>query len=267
MPGALKAFVKETLKKFDISITSYSRLQQLEASSTVGADIGLLMELPSQHSAELLEALRHSKSQLGQDLFTLSICNFKQGGFFVEFGATNGIDLSNTHILEKRYGWNGILAEPARRWHSDLRKNRSCNIETDCVWRESGVSLSFNEVDIGELSTIDSFNTLDLHREARKSGNKFSVRTISLIDLLDKYEAPREIDYLSIDTEGSEFQILSTFEWSRYRFKVITVEHNYTQQRDKIFSLLSENGYVRSLEKLSRFDDWYVLPERVTPKD
>ena len=258
MPGVLKGLVKKTLGRFDIGITSYTRLRQLEANSNVGMDIGLLLELPEHHSVNLLESLRQSKSQLGQDLFTLSVCNFKRGGFFVEFGATNGIDLSNTYLLEKKYGWSGILAEPAKRWHNDLRQNRCCNIETDCVWRDSGATLNFNEVDSGELSTIDSFKPRDVHREARKSGNRFSVRTISLTDLLDKYGSPREIDYLSIDTEGSEYDILSTFDWGKYRFKVITVEHNYTRQREKIFSLLSGNGYVRKMEKLSRFDDWYV---------
>lgn len=258
MPGGLKTLVKATLRKFDIGIISYGRLQRLEANSDVGVDIALLAELPERHSAHLVAALRESKSQLGQDLFALSMNDFKRGGFFVEVGATNGVQLSNTHLLEKKYGWSGILVEPATRWHSDLRKNRTCNIETDCVWRESGATLTFNEVELGELSTIDSYNPSDNHRKARKSGNRFSVHTISLTDLLSKYNAPREIDFLSIDTEGSEYDILSCFDWSKYRFKVITVEHNYTPQREKIFSLLTSNGYVKKLEKLSRFDDWYV---------
>ncbi len=62
------------------------------------------------------------RSQLGQDIFALAANKFKRGGYFVEFGATNGIDLSNTYALEKEYGWKGILSEPATVWHEDLKK-------------------------------------------------------------------------------------------------------------------------------------------------
>jgi FkbM family methyltransferase len=258
MHNALRVLVKETLKRFNIGILSYSRLQRLEASSNVGADIGLLLELPERQSASLLDALRHSKSQLGQDLFVLSALDFKREGFFVEFGATNGVELSNTYLLEREFGWSGILAEPARLWHEDLRTNRRCNIETDCVWRESNSTLVFNETDLGELSTIGSCRPLDPHRQTRESGKKYNVHTISLKDMLNKFNAPREIDYLSIDTEGSEYEILSNFDWDKYQFNAITCEHNFTPQREKIFALLSRNGYVRKLERFSRFDDWYV---------
>lgn len=58
---------------------------------------------------------------------------FKQNGFFVEFGATNGIDLSNTYLLETEFGWNGILAEPDKYWHTSLIANRTAIIDIRCV--------------------------------------------------------------------------------------------------------------------------------------
>lgn len=76
-----------------------------------------------------------SKFQIQQDIFVLVATNFKKGGFFIEFGATNGIDLSNTYLLEKEYEWKGILGEPAKKWHKDIVKNRSSNPNIDfyCV--------------------------------------------------------------------------------------------------------------------------------------
>ena len=80
---------------------------------------------------------KESKAQLKQDVFALIENDFKRDGFFVEFGAANGVHLSNTYLLEKEFGWRGILAEPARMWHADLQRNRTCAIEMDCVWSKS----------------------------------------------------------------------------------------------------------------------------------
>jgi FkbM family methyltransferase len=126
------------------------------------------------------------------------------------------------------------------------------------VWSDTGSLLTFNEVQVGEYSTIASFNSSDYHREDRRRGKSYTVKTISLEDLLEKYQAPKEIDYLSIDTEGSEYAILRDFDFDKYRIKVITCEHNFTPAREKIFSLLKRNGYVRKLPEFSRVDDWYV---------
>ncbi len=202
--------------------------------------------------------LKKSKSQLRQDIFVLSELNYKRNGYFIEFGATNGIDLSNTYLLETEYGWSGILAEPAKIWHADLDKNRKAQIDKRCVWKHTGESLFFNETNYAELSTIDSLSSSDYHAKAREGGKKYSVQTISLVDLLSEYQAPEEIDYLSIDTEGSEFDILENFDFQRYKFKIITCEHNYSPMREKLNSLFQKNGYRKKYEQISQFDDWWV---------
>jgi hypothetical protein len=63
---------------------------------------------------------------------------------------------------------------------------------------------------------------------------------------------------MSIDTEGSEFDILRGFDFHKYDVRVMTVEHNYTPNRVKIFNLLSEKGFKRVFEEFSGVDDWYV---------
>ena len=205
--------------------------------------------------AKLSYFLAQSQSQNKQDLFVLANMNFKENGFFVEFGATNGIDISNSYLLEKEFQWTGILAEPARGYHKALRENRNCIIETDCVWKKSNEKLLF--IENGVLSTLNEFKDSDMH--TRNSQTEYSVNTISLNDLLEKNNSPKVIDYLSIDTEGSEFKILNSFDFSKYEIKIITVEHNYTQSREKIFNLLSSNGYNRVLTDVSAYDDWYLL--------
>lgn len=182
----------------------------------------------------------------------------KQNGYFVEFGATNGVDSSNSFLLEKHYGWSGILAEPGRVWHAQLRANRKNAIDTRCVWSESGQRLEFNEVQEPELSTINAYSHTDRYRESRIRGSKYEVETVTLNELLRTHGAPSHIDYLSIDTEGSEYDILSKFDFEKYDIRVITCEHNYTEARETIFKLLSAKGYVRKFELFSQVDDWYV---------
>jgi FkbM family methyltransferase len=118
--------------------------------------------------------------------------------------------------------------------------------------------LTFNETVDPELSTVDSFSDKDGHRESRMSGKTYTVSSISLNDLLKKHSAPKLIDYLSIDTEGSEYEILKAFDFEEFSFSVITVEHNYTHQRKLIYELLISKGYERKQENISFWDDWYT---------
>jgi FkbM family methyltransferase len=208
--------------------------------------------------AFVLKNFSISKSQIFQDLFVTFMTHERRGGFFVEFGATDGVTLSNSWLLEKAYEWNGILAEPARCWHTKLQTNRTCKIDTSCVWSKGGDQLEFNETSSQELSTIDSFSGSDGHSSDRENGKKYLVETITLNELLEKHSAPREIDYLSIDTEGSELTILRSFDFRKYSINLITVEHNFTAARSKIYDILIENGYTRFFAKFSKFDDWYI---------
>jgi Methyltransferase FkbM domain len=93
---------------------------------------------------------------------------------------------------------------------------------------------------------------------SRRAGNRYTVHTVSLNDLLEQHGAPGKIDYLSVDTEGSELRILSAFDFEKYSVDVINVEHNFTVDREAIHALLVSKGFVRKFEMLSLFDDWYV---------
>lgn len=194
-----------------------------------------------------------------QDVFALYVTKYKRDGYFVEFGATDGKTISNTFLLEKKYGWTGILAEPNSVWHNDLSKNRTCNISKKCVYSSTGKEIEFIASDAADISGIKEFASKDEHAENRNKGKTITVPTISLVDLLDEYNAPSVIDYLSVDTEGSEYCILEAFfETNKYDVRNITVEHNYIKEdRENIFNLLIRNGYRRRFSMFSRCDDFY----------
>lgn len=264
--------ILKLLEKIGLGVTSRTNLTSLyenqEVLTFTESKLSVFQNFYRKNPAEFskfffldftfLELIHSSKSQLGQDLMALAINGFKKNGFFVEFGATNGISNSNTYLLEKNFNWKGILCEPARFWKSSLIRNRSAQIDFDCVWRKTGENMLFNEAKNTELSTLNQFSDSDMHSLARSQGERYQVKTISLNDLLVKHNAPFLIDYLSIDTEGSELEILSNFDFSRYDIRFISCEHNFQSNREKIRNLLLTNGYERLYEDCSEFDDWYL---------
>ena len=199
-----------------------------------------------------------SYAQLQQDLWVLEQLNQKRNGFFVEFGATDGVNLSNTYLLEKAYDWKGILCEPNPLHHKKLFNNRDCNISTMCVYPETGKMLTFLDVIDPGLSTLEKFSDADFHAHVRTNHKKINVNTITLNDLLATYNAPNKIDYMSIDTEGGEYEILCSLDWDKYDVSILTVEHNYTPSREQTYELLTSKGYKRVHEVHSQFDDWYT---------
>lgn len=251
---------QKMLQNLNIGITTASNLTRLQAIALdkSKSDLEFIRAIGENHYKHLFTLLDQSKSQLRQDLLVLAHTSYKQKGYFVEFGATNGILLSNSFLLEQKYGWSGILAEPGQIWESDLRINRpNAKISTQCVWDYSNHILSFNENSDPELSTASIFQKKKSQGLRYKTIKSFKVKTISLMDLLIENSAPEYIDYLSIDTEGSELRILQAFDFSKYSFGVITVEHNYSSDREQIYKLLSSAGYIRRFEAVSKWDDWY----------
>ncbi|MDC1250898.1 FkbM family methyltransferase [Pelagibacteraceae bacterium] len=208
------------------------------------------------------------KSQLYQDMFASFIIGDKFNKTFFEFGATNGIDLSNSYTLEKYLNWKGALSEPSPQWYDELRKNRPhTNIISECIWSESNKELNFFVSDIGVFSSLEDFKESDKtsmpgNTQARlKSGKNIIVKTISLNDIIEKQFNSKAPSYISIDTEGSEYEILKSFNFKKYRPLVFTVEHNFTELQLKIDELMYLNEYIRVFKSLTAFDAWYVTKE------
>jgi FkbM family methyltransferase len=261
----MRKLLFEIMQKLGYTVIANLELKKLRNDLWSGARNSSLLYFLSQLTVtgltplrQVSKVIRESKSQLGQDILALSLVGLGKPGYFVEFGATNGITLSNTHMLEKHFGWHGILCEPARTWHSELFNNRSSIIDTRCVFDSSGEELEFSESIAAELSTLSDFIGADHHARARLNLTTYKVTSVTLNDLLQEHRAPSYIDFISIDTEGSEYQILRGFDFKKYSFGLICVEHNFTENRDKITSLLSSHGYTRVFEELSQWDDWYV---------
>lgn len=210
-----------------------------------------------QFVAFVMSMMRRSKAQLFQDLWALWEAGERRGGYFVEFGAGDGVRLSNTYLLETEMQWTGVLAEPNPGFATRL-KRRACHVSTRCVFSRSGEKVPFLAARQGMMSRMADVAPDGHEASARQDASVIEVETISLNDLLTEAGAPRRIDFLSADTEGSELEILSAFDFDRWDVRAIAVEHNKTEARKRIYELLTGHGYRRKWREFSRFDDWYV---------
>ena len=204
----------------------------------------------------LSELKKRAVSQLGQELWVLEQTGYKREGFFVEFGATDGISFSNTWLLEKEFAWRGICAEPNPKFLEELARNRSCITSNACIGGKTGDRVNFVFADA--YGGMQQHLTLDKHSDKRTAyldlwGSK-TLETISLHDFLTQHGAPHDIDYMSIDTEGSEYEILKSFPFDQWNIRLLTIEHNHSPQHANIRALMKRHGY-HYVEK--KWDDWY----------
>ena len=262
--GLLRSILEKTLGILGLGLVRKLDLQKLRAMDATYesnfVDFEIIQKLSVTARENYANSRARSTSALRQDLFALLVSSFKKKGYFVEFGACDGIFVSNTFLLEKDFKWQGILCEPARIWHKDLIRNRNCHISTYAVDSESKKQLQFTEYVSPGLSRSGNRSPTGENGRIKK---RYVVESISLEDLLEKFSAPKKIDFISIDTEGSEFQILSNFDFTKYEISSFAVEHNYGPDKKLVRDLMLRNGYHEVLQELSRYEAWFVLDSKL----
>lgn len=197
-----------------------------------------------------------SFSRDGQDRYLIdNIFNQKKFGYFIDIGASDGYTENNTFLFEKYYNWFGICCECDPRDIDKLTSCRDVPIISCPIFKTTGSIITFDLHPANHLSGISNF-IVNNYRNA--NSKKTLMTTISLNDCLSSVNAPSYIDYMSLDTEGSEYEILSSLNFDNYKIKYIAVEHNFqSPKRENIHTLLEQKGYV--LNRSIVCDDEYIL--------
>jgi len=178
---------------------------------------------------------------------------FPKPGYFVEAGAHNGVGDSQTKYLEDS-GWTGICVEPSAAYHG-LVESRKCKTDNRCLWSKCE-TVAFRQVRGNgiELSGIEKC-FCDSHD--RRDGDIVQKETVSLTSLLRQHQAPRTIQFMELDTEGSEYEILAAHDFDAYPILALAVEHNgVARSRERICALLESKGYV--LDHGNEIEDYYL---------
>lgn len=173
--------------------------------------------------------------------------NEKRNGYFLDIGAHDGIHISNTYLLERRYGWSGICIEANRDTFLKLQKNRKATCVNACL------DSCERSVQFAAEGAFGGIVSPDTDNRASDSRNVVPMRTTTLNSLLRKQGAPRQMDYLSIDVEGAEERVFAGFDLQEYGFKCMTVERPSPGLRRK----LSEHSYVL-IKEIPGYDCFYV---------
>ena len=196
----------------------------------------------------MLPELQKGSAACGQDIFVADLLGNMRKGVFVDIGANDGVTISNSLYFEKQLDWSGIAIEPIPSVFEKLRKNRTCDVVNGCVTPSPGKA-TFLEVAGGTnmLSTLAIHNVGLTARRLRNNAKRsnasiveIEVDCFTLNSLTEKFGIS-EIDFLSIDTEGGELEILKSIDFDRTPVKVLSVENNFF--KNSIREYMEQNGF------------------------
>jgi FkbM family methyltransferase len=175
----------------------------------------------------------------------------KRNGFFVDIGATDGVSISNSYFFEKELGWKGICFEPRKGPFEQLRKNRDCICINACAYKED-TTVEFADID-GYCDALSGITAEYCEKHKNRISNEMAMmggetrlercKAFRLATVFDMHGVDH-VDYMSIDTEGSEMAVLQGIDFNKVTIDAIEVEVNYPEDEETILTtFLEEKGF------------------------
>ena len=192
-------------------------------------------------------------SQHKQDmLLELSVFKGYKNGFFIDIGAHDGVTINNTLYFEKYNNWSGINIEPIKKVYDKLVVNRQNSININCAISNNDGTAEFlsNDGYTEMLSGLkDNFDPRHLERLQKENNQMGSTtQTITVITkkletICDEYNIIH-INYLSIDVEGAEFEVIKSINFDKIFIDIIEFENNYDDTSGPIIQYLENKNYI-----------------------
>lgn len=217
------------------------------------------------------EKIFYSQSGQDKEMYKHFFKKYNGPGFFIELGALDGVLISNSLFYEKILGWNGICIEPTERHYKNLLKQRNCHKFDDVIFDEEKDVIFYEAT-----SCCDSLNGIkDLYDERHlkridreveqynqdKKDIKEIVKKARTMDSVLKEVGVKDIDFLSLDVEGAELNVLKSINWNDTKIKVICVEDNYGDKRLHEYLQSIKYKFFKRLEG----DYIYYKPDLIQP--
>ena len=203
------------------------------------------------------------RGQFKQDkLLNAVLFKNKRNGVFIDIGAADGDYLSNSWFFEKELAWKGICFEPMPSSFQKLVRNRKCICINACIAQEEGI-VKFRQIEgpVGEMwsgieANYDQRHIAMIEASAKEKGESFKIIDVPALVLNDVLEKNKiyHIDFLSLDIEGGELQVLKSIDFKKFYIAALTVENNYD---DPQMSKFLEGQGFHFIKKLG-VDEVYV---------
>ena len=190
-----------------------------------------------------------SYSQEGEDMILRRIFEHKADGFYVDVGAHHPVRFSNTYLFYKQ-GWTGINIDAMPGAMKLFNKIRPKDINLEQAISEKEKTLTYYQFNDPALNGFDV--ELSENRDSEPNGYniqfKTQLKTKSLEIILDDYlPINKIIDFMSIDVEGLDYEVLRSLNLIKYKPRVLLLEILYTSDnnnKNEIVSYLEQNGYI-----------------------
>ncbi len=201
-----------------------------------------------------IKKFRNFNGYQGLDERMLKYINYSNG-FYIECGANDGVNQSNTWYFEKCLNWKGLLIEPIEIVFKELKKNRAKkNFFFKRALRPFGYKKKNVELKLNLKDTLTTRSNYD-----NVNRIKVKVKSANLNFILNKIKAPKLIDFFSLDVEGDEFLVLKGINFKKYTFKYILIE---CDKFKKLKNFLEKNNY-RFVKKMSNGNDYLFKTKKI----
>ena len=192
---------------------------------------------------------RYGRTSYAQEVEDMVLEGFLEGihhGFYVDVGAFHPLCFANTYRFYRR-GWHGINVEPNPdvAWKFKLLRPRDRHVQAGVAAKPG--QLTWLRFEHEALNTFDVQRAQQLERLGHHVTSRQPVQVLRLETLLDKYAQGRVIDFLSVDAEGMDLEVLRTNAWTRHRPRFVLAESHVLSLREPdacpIVGFMAEQGY------------------------
>lgn len=199
-----------------------------------------------------MHRVRNSYSQGGEDIVIDGLLKNKQTGFYVDVGANDPVRFSNTNRFYSK-GWTGINIEPDPECFKRIADKRKRDINLNLGVGDTNAKLTFYKFSPHTLSTFSKADVAKYIKWGFKLLDKIKVPVRRLSDILDEYAPNKKVDFLSIDTEGYDLEVLKSNNWKKFRPKVVCIEsteqgEDDLRMKNSLEEFLKDKGYRKTFD-------------------